>query len=600
MVGLLGLLSVGLLYATYQISERHVGESAPLALAAADLRAEIASAHLWLEEFLGGDTGIRLDDMVWTPLARAESIACKTFGACGRDAGSERDGAPLSPPARRRLGTLLAAFATTARERVAIDKGSEVGAALDQSLDASYAQIMDIAVAIQRDTHRIMAGHQRRARRMLLAILGVWVIVVGIAIGGIERRERRRRAAAAERRRFEQRLRQAEVEKQRSQRMEAIGRLAGSLAHDINNYLGAISIQCELARRARDDRATLEHELGEALATIGRATSLTRQLLAFGRRQPGSPETVDINKLITGMETMLVSLVGERTQVETELASDTWPVRVDPAQFEQIVLNLVINAHEAMSKGGAIRITTSNRRTREAGVPARDEVVLEVSDEGHGIAPEIRERIFEPFFTTKRGGHSSGLGLSTVFGIVENAGGRVELDSQPGAGTTFRILLPRSDAGEDEERAATSAPAAVDNLRPLDVLLLENHAPLRRGLQRMLEDAGHRVCCAANGAEGLGAFARDRGRWDLVITDIVMPVCTGDEVARIVWKRRPELPVLFVSGFTDHVEIDELIAGRPARFLRKPFTSAELAAAVAELVAGRPGARGPSGMACSA
>ena len=334
--------------------------------------------------------------------------------------------------------------------------------------------------------------------------LAAWAALVVLAAAGLWWLERRRAAAGREAEQAHHRLHQA-------QKLEAVGRLAGGVAHDINNYLAVIRSHCEAVLVRDPPRAKVEETMRTVVAAVLRASSLVERLLAFGRRQPGRPEAVDLNHVVETVERVIG---GSRRGVEvvSRPALDLWPVEVDVSQIEQVVANLLVNALDATPAGGRVEVVTANLPSGEG--EAADRVSLAVHDTGSGIPPELHETIFEPFFTTKEGRGSSGLGLSTVYGIVQQAGGRIELTSAPGAGTTFRVLLPRTS------RAALPPPSAErDLLEGTEaVLLVDDNRDLAAGIEAYLGALGYRVTVAAGAAEALAAAARRdsrrrRSRW---------------------------------------------------------------------------------------
>ena len=292
-----------------------------------------------------------------------------------------------------------------------------------------------------------MRRAERRALVVFAVLQGVWLAVVGLAAWGLQSRERHRRRAEAALLRSEAQLLQA-------QKMEAVGRLAGGLAHDINNYVTAITSQCELVRMKAPSGERVAQKMDLVIATAGKIAALVRRLLAFSRQQPVQPQVVDLNAVVEGLERMMRGLLGDDVQLETRLCDGLWRVEVDPSQVEQIVVNLLVNAREAMPTGGTVTIETANvgpghddLRSSPLARPG-EHVMLAVSDSGVDIPPELRGRLFEPFFTTKGGTSTSarGLGLATVYGIVQQNGGHVSVASEVAKGTAFKIYLPRTTA----------------------------------------------------------------------------------------------------------------------------------------------------------
>jgi PAS domain S-box-containing protein len=382
--------------------------------------------------------------------------------------------------------------------------------------------------------------------------------------------------AALERARLEAQL-------SRAQKMEAIGRLAGGVAHDFNNMLAVILGNAELLKR----RLSLGGPPLPALADIERAAErsreIIRQLLAFSRRQLIEPRPLDVNAALANMRRVLVRLIGEDVELVFEPQAGLWPVRCDPAQLDQIVLNLAANARDALPEGGTLSIRTANARLAgappAAQLPLRpgDYVLLAVSDDGLGIEPALLPRIFEPFLTTKREGHGTGLGLATVYGIVEQNGGSIAVESASGRGTTFRIYLPRCR----EPRPAAAAPLAAGRELPAAaVLLVEDDEHVRAVTAGLLEALGCRVLEAGSGEQALELAARREQRIDLLLTDVVMPRMNGRELAGRVAALRPGVCVLYMSGYAAEPGSRHAALEPGAHFIQKPFGLDALAAAL--------------------
>jgi two-component system cell cycle sensor histidine kinase/response regulator CckA len=368
-----------------------------------------------------------------------------------------------------------------------------------------------------------------------------------------------------------------------SQKMEAVGQLAGGVAHDFNNLLTVIAGHANLLlARATGDRERAE--LHEIVRAVTRASELTGQLLAFSRRAPSAAELVDVNELVHGVEGMLRRLIDEDIALTIRTAGAVDLVRADPGQLEQVLVNLVVNARDAMPAGGVVRIETAQldldeTEAHEQGVAPGRHVALIVSDTGSGMAPETLERIFEPFFTTKEKGRGTGLGLATVYGIVDQAGGRVEVESQVGRGSDFIVYLPSvavGEAGEDGDIVPTGP----------TVLVVEDEPALRRLAVSILEQERYRVLAAANGTEALEVASRERGMIDLLLTDVVMPEIGGPELVTRLSSLQPDIRVLYMSGYTDSRLAHRGLVESSAEMLRKPFTPPELLARVRGLLEG--------------
>jgi two-component system cell cycle sensor histidine kinase/response regulator CckA len=362
-----------------------------------------------------------------------------------------------------------------------------------------------------------------------------------------------------------------------------VGRLAGGVAHDFNNMLSAILGYCELLLEEVPPSHPLRSDIEEIRHAGESAASLTRQLLAFSRRQVLKPEVLDPNSVITAMTKILHRTIGEDIDVTTTLAPDVGSVRADRGQLEQVVMNVSVNARDAMPQGGVIQIRTS-RTTLPASltrgrwtIPAGDYVMLEIQDSGCGMTPDVLGHIFEPFFTTKPQGKGTGLGLPSVYGIVTQSGGYIAVESEIGHGTTVAIYLPLVTAATRERAPARQAYQPEHGSET--VLVVEDNTVLRALIRRALDACGYRVLAAAGGEEAEKVVAEHGRPIDLLLTDIVMPGISGVELATRMQAARPGLRVLFTSGYTDDSLLDHgFDAG--ASFLQKPFTPSALLAAV--------------------
>ncbi|HEX6588642.1 MAG TPA: response regulator [Longimicrobiales bacterium] len=398
--------------------------------------------------------------------------------------------------------------------------------------------------------------------------------VIGIVIIAADISDRKRAAAA---------LRDSEEQLRQAQRMEAIGRLTGGIAHDFNNMLTAIQGATQLLLMDYGDDPALADELREIDSAVSRAADLTRQLLAFSRKQPMQPRVVDLNRVIGNMNRMLIRLLDERIHLETRLHPELPAVFADAGQMEQVIMNLVVNARDAMPDGGELVVET--RAATECiveGETPRDCVVIAVSDTGTGIDPAVRDRIFDPFFTTKPVGVGTGLGLSTVYGIVKQNRGRIELDTETGRGTTFRILLPIAEQAAPESVGAAPAGQAAGGTET--VLLVEDDPAVRRFASRLLQRGGYRVLEAESGEEACRISNEFPAPIHLVVTDMIMPGMSGREVVDYITSRRPDLNVLFISGYSDDVVQNTSSSGRSVSLLEKPFSADSFATRVRELL----------------
>ena len=364
---------------------------------------------------------------------------------------------------------------------------------------------------------------------------------------------------------------QQDLEEQlrQSQKMEAVGRLAGGVAHDFNNILGIISGYAELIQLNASDGAQ-KVRAEKVLAAIEKAASLTKQLLAFGRKQVMSPKLLDIAAIVADLSGMVHCLVGAEIQLVFRNES-VGMVNADQGQFEQVVLNLAANARDAMPHGGVLTIKLENYTSSGTGapVPAGDYILLSFGDTGIGMDPETQSRIFEPFFTTKRTG--SGLGLSTVYGIVKQSGGHIAVESEPGAGATFNIYLPRI-AEHRVERQHVEAQKSAPHQGHETILLVDDEDELRNAMAEYLEGSGYRVLKATNGKQAIEIADQYQGDISLLISDIVMPKTNGRGLLDHIRKTRPQTQVLVISGFADDAVIRHGIFLEKTCFLQKPFT----------------------------
>jgi hypothetical protein len=372
-----------------------------------------------------------------------------------------------------------------------------------------------------------------------------------------------------EKRRMEGQFRQ-------SQKMEAVGQLAGGVAHDFNNILGVIIGYGEIVKRRLPAGDPLEGKVAEILKAAERAAALTRQLLAFSRKQVLQPRALDLNLVVTDMDTMLRRLIGEDIELKTLLREPLASVQADPGQIEQVLMNLAVNARDAMPGGGSLLIETTHVDLDESylalhpGAHPGPHVMLAVSDTGQGMDRETISRIFEPFFTTKAVGKGTGLGLSTVYGIVEQSGGHVDVRSAVGRGTTFEVYLPRMEAASTRAvaEAAPRPPRAAET-----ILLVEDEPALRGIIGETLVEGGYHVLEAGAPREALEVAQTHRGPIHAVLTDVVMPEMSGRELAERLKLLRPEAPVVYMSGYTDDAIGHHGLLDPGTLFLQKPFTA---------------------------
>ncbi|MBB3763128.1 ATP-binding protein [Sphingomicrobium lutaoense] len=407
----------------------------------------------------------------------------------------------------------------------------------------------------------------------------------GLEAAVAQRTEELEKANAALRAEAEERA-AAEAQLRQVQKMEAVGQLTGGIAHDFNNMLAVVVGGLDLARRRIDGpRRELLGHLSNAMDGATRAAALTRRLLSFARSEPLLPERVESANLVESMRDLLDRTLGERIRIRTNLADDAWPVFVDALQLENAILNLAVNARDAMDGKGDLTIRTANMKlaANEVGdIRAGEYLVISVSDTGCGMPKEICERAFEPFFTTKEVGKGTGLGLSQIFGFAHQSGGEVGIESELGKGTTVSIYLPRTEVEHDNVHVHPSAQMASEEepvFTSARILLVEDDARVRSATVGALEDLGYEPKSCSSAAEALALF--EPGSFDLVITDVIMPEMTGPELVRELKARQNDLPILFVTGYVGEGESEDLVG---YELLRKPFTVNGLARAVATAI----------------
>ena len=387
----------------------------------------------------------------------------------------------------------------------------------------------------------------------------------------------------SDRRELEEQFRQA-------QKMEAVGRLAGGVAHDFNNHLMVITSYAEMMRDQLGPKDSLRKSLAQVFKAAERAAALTQQLLAFSRKQVLSPSIIDLNSVIEDSLKMIQRLIGEDIELDVSFDKSLWAVKADPGQIVQVLMNLCVNARDAMSSGGKLRIETANvsvdveeSRERQALVPG-DYVSLVVTDAGTGMTKDVQAHLFDPFFTTKGLGRGTGLGLSTVYGIVKQSGGYIWVDSEVGRGSSFTIYFPASEAALT---ATTTPEARKCEGEGETVLLVEDEAALRESISEYLTLHGYKVLKARDGAEALDIAKQQTGSIQVLITDVIIPKLSGAEVAREVAKISPKVVTLYMSGYTDRELIDYDSSSSTSGFLQKPFALSALLEKLAEMIARR-------------
>jgi two-component system cell cycle sensor histidine kinase/response regulator CckA len=377
-----------------------------------------------------------------------------------------------------------------------------------------------------------------------------------------------------------------------SQKMEAVGRLSGGMAHDFNNLLGVIIGYGEVVQEGTPAESPLRQCVDEMLKAGHRAAALTRQLLAFSRQQVMDPHVLDLNVVVKDMEKMLKRLIGEDIQLKTDLDPALASIKADQGQLEQVIMNLAVNARDAMPKGGEVKLTTSNFHMDEAfvrrypyPVVAGDYILLTVADTGIGMDATTRARVFEPFFTTKEKGKGTGLGLSMVYGVVKQSGGYIDVLSEPEAGATFNIYLPKAEHHPEAQRLKDELSDPLHGTETL--LLVEDEVSLRKLSRHLLELCGYQVLEAESGADALARSAEHDGVIHLLLTDVVMPGMSGRTLADELVKQRSDICVLYMSGYTGQTVGEHGVLAEGSFFLPKPFTRETLARKVREALDGR-------------
>lgn len=375
-----------------------------------------------------------------------------------------------------------------------------------------------------------------------------------------------------------------------AQKMEAVGRLAGGVSHDFNNLLTVIMSFAGFARDALSPSDPARRDVDEVIAAADRASTLTRQLLAFSRKQIVSPKVLSLNTVILDGDAMLRRVIGEDIELVTVPYEGLWNTRIDPSQVEQVLVNLAVNARDAMPAGGKLTIETGNAtlddeyaRTRP-GVAPGEYVLLAVTDEGIGMDEDVQARLFEPFFTTKAEGKGTGLGLATCYGIVKNVGGNIWVYSEVGRGTTFKVYLPRAAGPRDTLQRRSTSPLPPRGSET--ILVVEDEPAVRRMAIRTLERLGYNVIEAENGGSALLTCERYDGQIDLLVTDVVMPQMSGHELAKRLALTRPQMKILYMSGYTENAIVYNGVLAPETEFLAKPFMPDVLAQKVRAVLDG--------------
>jgi len=563
--------------------------------AVGEVQTRTAIAHLWVEELVTGDDADRRSE-IFENLAVSMKLMDFLLDASAPSANwlieprPDTDGQAITANTRDQVHR----FSDMSAERLDGFYAGEdvsVGSPIDIRYDKLFIEMLGSLRNMETVLKEELRLAQARANQLFRTILAVWTTLVSLAVFGIWSQERRRRLAEAA-------LHASEAQLFQAQKMEAVGRLAGGIAHDINNLLGAITGQCELVK-LRVGQETTEERMDIILATANKSATLIRRLLAFGRQQPVVRETFDMNDSLVDLRGMLNSLVGDDIELELDLSAALWNIEMDRSQLEQIILNLTVNAREAMPSGGHLILQTINASVDEEAIhPLRAPapgawVVLVATDNGIGIAPEIMGHIFEPFFSTKNAVDGGGLGLATIHGIVSQSKGYITVDSRPGKGATFRIFLPRSvgRAKPTQQRKPNEDFPFVES--EASILLVEDNEELRSSTRQILESLGYAVTTASDADQALLIHSETRDLFDLVITDVIMPGMDGKQLADKLRTSDPDLPVLFVSGYTDDIISARDIDYEGLNFLPKPFSATDLRQRVAMGLSRRPAFQRP-------
>jgi PAS domain S-box-containing protein len=452
--------------------------------------------------------------------------------------------------------------------------------------DVDAGQREDVDRLMREQLSRNLAATvERKYRRKDESIIQVTLTLSGLVSGGGHTLCGAVRDVT-EHRQTEKALRRTEEQLRQAHKMDAVGQLAGGIAHDFNNLLTAILGYAEMLSEKLGDGHPLQHE-ADQIARAGRsAASLTRQLLAFSRRQVLQPAVVDLNVVVSNVEKMLRRLIGEHIDLDIKLAPDLPRVRVDAGQLEQVLLNLAVNARDAMRDGGRLTIETAPLDLPDGNdydLAAGRCVVLRVKDTGCGMTPAVQAHLFEPFFTTKAPGKGTGLGLSTVYGIVKQSGGAITVDTAPGKGAAFVIVLPAA-VGSEESTASPVAAARPPAKRSETVLLVEDETQVRELAVIALEGAGFTVLEAQHPEDAFEVVARHQGPVHLIVTDVVMPGMNGRVMVERLIRRFPDVRILFMSGYTDDALAPLGVAAGDVAFLHKPFTPKQLAERVRDVL----------------
>ncbi|WP_257169035.1 cell cycle histidine kinase CckA [Bradyrhizobium sp. SRS-191] len=602
--------------------------------------AEIGSGGLKLVDVVSGDGASLLTSIVAVPgevrtevfdidlkMRGGKTMPARlyhklAFGADGKPGASRtlvisRARDERSDPERAAEVRFMRFFDHTPMAIATVDRGGAVVRAnaryakLAQSVSGDVAAAKSIFRTVsQRDRHLLIAAINQASEGQA-DIPPVEVMLEGAKerfgqffVTAVDEDERETEAAivylleTTERRALENQINQ-------SQKMEMVGQLAGGIAHDFNNVLSAIMMANDFLLNAHKPTDPSFQDIMQIKQNATRAATLVRQLLAFSRRQTLRPQVLDLGDALSDLTMLLRRLIGEKVKLDLAHGRDLWPVKVDVSQFEQVIVNLAVNARDAMPDGGKLSVRTANVSAEEAaqggykGMPVADYVKIEISDTGTGIPAEIREKIFEPFFSTKEVGKGTGLGLSTVYGIIKQTGGFIYVDSELGKGTSFQIFLPRhhvvpevqaepqavNGAAKEAAPAAEAPKPRADLTGQGTILLVEDEEGLRALNARGLRSRGYSVIEASNGIEAMEALEECNGELDLVVSDVVMPEMDGPTLLKVMREKNPDIKIIFVSGYAEDAFEKSLPENQQFAFLPKPFTLSQLVAAVKETMA---------------
>jgi signal transduction histidine kinase len=572
-----------------------------------DMRAQLTRALSLVQSAETGQRGYLLAgrDIYLEPYHRAVEELPSTLDRIGDMA--RDDPAQLQPLAKLRdlisakldeLRTTLDAYKTSRSSATLAVVDSDNGFRLMQ-------QISDQIAAMQATEDVLLVSRQSAAERSAallqigVAIAFVLICGMGILIARFTRESfavlttARDRLAASNEELIEQVTRRETAESQlrQAQKMEALGQLTGGIAHDFNNMLGVIMGTLDLVkRRIQKSDFNIERFLDAATAATERAAALTQRLLAFARQQPLSPRRLDANKMIANMSDLLHSTLGEQIQIETVAAAGLWTIHADSQQLENAIINIAVNARDAMPDGGKLTIETANTHLDEAYCRQNPEiepgqfVMIAITDSGLGMPPDVAARAFDPFFTTKAAGKGTGLGLSQVYGFVKQSHGHIKVYSEPGAGTAVKIYLPRLAGGAQEVKRESVEPVRT-GARSEIILVVEDDALMRRLAADALHELGYTVFEADSATDALATLDRI-AELKLLFTDVVMPDMNGKKLAEEAVRRRPGLKVIFTTGYTANAVVHGGTLDQGVNFLSKPFTLDQLAAKVRTVLDG--------------